>query len=163
MANRRKGGVRMKLYLVRHADPKSEAEDPERSLSDLGERQADRVGRFALDAGVKVNQIRHSGKKRAEETAGIVGRHLSPPKGVVATSGIAPMDDVVPVAEMLASEEDDIMLVGHLPFMNRLVSQLVFSIPDCAAVDFPKAGMVCLIRETGGWTIDWFVNPSVLP
>lgn len=153
----------MKLYLVRHADPKSEAEDPERSLSDLGERQADRVGRFALDAGVRVNQIRHSGKKRAEETAEIVGRHLSPPKGVVATSGIAPMDDVVPAAEMLASEEDDIMLVGHLPFMNRLVSQLVFGIPDCAAIDFPKAGMVCLVRATGGWTIDWFVNPNVLP
>jgi len=153
----------MKLYLVRHADPKSEAEDPERSLSDLGERQADRVGKFALDAGVKVNQIRHSGKKRAEETAEIIGKHLSPPKGVVAVSGITPMDDVVPAAEMLASEEDDVMLVGHLPFMNRLVSQLVFGIPDCAAVDFPKAGMVCLIRETGGWTIDWFVNPSVLP
>lgn len=163
MANRRKGGVRMKLYLVRHADPKSEAEDPERSLSELGERQADRVGRFALDAGVSVDQIRHSGKKRAEQTAGIIGKHLSPPKGVVAVTGIAPMDDVVPVAEMLSSEEDDVMLVGHLPFMNRLVSQLVFGIPDCAAVDFPKAGMVCLIRETGEWTIDWFVNPSVLP
>lgn len=153
----------MKLYLVRHADPKSEAEDSERSLSDLGERQADRVGGFAVNAGARVNQIRHSGKKRAEQTAEIIGRHLSPPKGVVAISGIAPMDDVVPVAEMLASEEDDIVLVGHLPFMNRLVSQLVFGIPDCAAVDFPKAGMVCIIRQTGGWTIDWFVNPSVLP
>ncbi|MCJ2669401.1 MAG: phosphohistidine phosphatase SixA [Candidatus Thermoplasmatota archaeon] len=153
----------MKLYLVRHADPKSEAEDPERSLSELGEQQADRIGKFALNAGVRVNQIRHSGKKRAEQTAEIIGRHLSPPKGVVAVTGIAPMDDVVPVAEMLASEEDDVMLVGHLPFMNRLVSQLVFGIPDCAAVDFPKAGMVCLIRETGGWTIDWFVNPSLLP
>ncbi len=163
MANRRNGGVRMKLYLVRHADPKSEAEDPERSLSELGERQADRVGRFALDAGVRVNQIRHSGKKRAEETAEIIGKHLSPPKGVVPISGIAPMDDVLHAAETLASEEDDVMLVGHLPFMNRLVSQLVFGIPDCAAVDFPKAGMVCLIRETGGWTIDWFVSSSILP
>ncbi len=153
----------MKLYLVRHADPKSEAEDPERSLSELGEQQADRIGKFALNAGVRVNQIRHSGKKRAEQTAEIIGRHLSPPKGVVAVTGIAPMDDVVPVAEMLASEEDDVMLVGHLPFMNRLVSQLVFGIPDRVAVDFPKAGMVCLIRETGGWTIDWFVNPSLLP
>ena len=153
----------MELYLVRHADPKSEAEDPERSLSDLGKRQADRVGKFALDAGVRVNQIRHSGKKRAKETAEMIGRHLSPPEGVVQISGIAPMDDVVPAAETLASEEDDIMLVGHLPFMNRLVSQLVFGIPDCAAVHFPKAGMICLIHETGEWTIDWAVNPSVLP
>ncbi|MEE8182996.1 MAG: phosphohistidine phosphatase SixA, partial [Thermoplasmata archaeon] len=107
----------MKVYLVRHADPKSEAEDPERSLSELGEQQADRVGRFALDAGVRVNQIRHSGKKRAEETAEIIGKHLSPSEGVLPISGIAPTDDVVPAAETLASEEDDIMLVGHLPFM----------------------------------------------
>ncbi|MFQ6128151.1 MAG: phosphohistidine phosphatase SixA [Thermoplasmata archaeon] len=153
----------MELYLVRHADPKSEEEDPERSLSDLGKRQADKVGKFASGAAVKVSEIRHSGKKRAEQTAEIIGRRISPSKGVVVTTGIAPLDDVGPVVEMLESEEETVMLVGHLPFMNRLVSQLLFGNPDHLVVDLPKAAMIRLVRESGGWTIDWFVHPSILP
>ena len=72
-ANRRRGGVRMELYLVRHADPKSEAEDPERSLSELGEQQADRIGKFALNAGVRVirfDTAGRSGQSRPPKSSG---------------------------------------------------------------------------------------------
>ncbi|MFQ6106847.1 MAG: phosphohistidine phosphatase SixA [Thermoplasmata archaeon] len=152
----------MKLYLARHADPKSEAEDPERPLSERGERQAEEIGRFASNTGVRVTQIRHSGKKRAQQTAETMGRYLSPPGGVIPVSGIAPLDDVAGAAEKLEGEEADLMLVGHLPFMNRLVSQLLFGNPDWLVVDLPKAGMICLARAGDSWTIDWLVHPGIL-
>lgn len=152
----------MRLYLVRHADPKSEEEDPERSLSELGRKQAEGIARFASSSGVRVNQIRHSGKKRAEQTAEIIGEYLAPAEGVVVTSGIAPTDDVRLMSEKLRTEDDNLMLVGHLPFMNRLVSYLLLGDSECPTVDLPKAGIACLTRENDTWILDWFMHPGLL-
>ena len=76
----------MDLYLVQHAEAKPKEEDPERSLTDVGSENAERMAAWAARAGVRVEQIRHSGKKRAEETAEILAAALSPCQ-VVAAKG----------------------------------------------------------------------------
>ena len=91
----------MRLYLVQHGDAKPEADDPERQLSEQGRDDVARVAAFAKRAGVEVTQIRHSGKRRAEETAAILAEHLKPAGGVLALPGLAPKDDVSGVAELL--------------------------------------------------------------
>src|SRR5512142_725316 len=53
------------LFLVQHGEAKSEAEDPERSLTDRGAEAVRRMAAWAARVGVKVDQIRHSGKRRA--------------------------------------------------------------------------------------------------
>ena len=73
----------MKVYLVQHAEAKSKEQDPERPLSDLGRRHAGQVARAAGRIGLEVEQIRHSGKTRARQTADIMGEALSPRQGVV--------------------------------------------------------------------------------
>ena len=156
----------MKLYLVQHGEARSKAEDPQRPLTERGREDVARVAAFAATAGCQVGQIRHSGKRRAEETASILAEHLSPTEGAVVISELAPRDIVRPMAEALQDETktkaEPVMLVGHLPFLDRLASLLVTGDPDHSIVRFQMGGIVCLVREEKNWTIGWIVTPNLI-
>jgi phosphohistidine phosphatase len=153
----------MNLYLVRHGEAKRKAEDPQRSLTDRGREDVARVAAYALDSGVSVVQIRHSGKRRAEETAIILGEYLSPAEGVVSVPGLAPNDDVHPMVEILYDQNQSVMLVSHLPFLDRLVSQLVTGKPNASKTQFQAGGVVVLVRENSDWAISWGISPDQIP
>ena len=68
----------MELYLVQHGEAKPESEDPERPLTDRGEETVRRMAAWAAQVGLKVDEIRHSGKRRAEQTASLLAERLSP-------------------------------------------------------------------------------------
>jgi len=53
------------------------------------------------------------------------------------------------------------MLVGHLPFMERLASFLITGSADKPVIRFQNSGIVCLEKETdaGHWTIRWTLFP----
>lgn len=150
----------MELYLVRHGEAKSKAEDPQRSLTERGRGEVQRVAAFAAKAGLKVSQIRHSGKRRAEETASILAAHLSPSEGVLAVPGLAPLDDVRPIAQALQKETAPLMLVGHLPFMDRLAGLLVTGDAGRSVARLRTGGMVCLEGASDEWVVKWVVTPD---
>jgi phosphohistidine phosphatase len=150
----------VKLYLVRHGEAKSKAEDPQRSLTERGRDEVQRVAAFAARAGLKVSQIRHSGKRRAEETASILAEHLSPAKGVLAVPGLAPLDDVRPIAQALQKETAPLMLVGHLPFMDRLAGLLVTGDAGRSVARLCTGGIVCLEGASDEWAVKWVVTPD---
>ncbi len=152
-----------RVYLVQHGKAKSESEDPRRPLTEEGAAEVRRMAAWAVRAGLHVDQIRHSGKTRAEETAALLGEALQPPQGVVAVAGLGPNDDVRPVAEALSAGEEAVMLVGHLPFLSRLTSLLLVGAPEPAIVRFRYGGVVCLEREETGWRLVWMVTPDVVP
>jgi len=155
----------MKLYLVQHGEAMPKAENPDRPLTERGRDNVARVAAFVQRAGVEVHQIRHSGKRRAEETAAILAEHLAPADGVVALPGLAPKDDVQPVAELLGREVRSLMFVGHRPFMDRLAGLLVAGDPKRPVVHFQKGGVVCLERGPGTrtWAVRWVVTPDLVP
>jgi phosphohistidine phosphatase len=155
----------MRLYLVQHGEAVSKSEDPERPLTEKGRDDVSRVAAFAQRAGVDVHQIRHSGKRRAGETAAILAEHLQPVDGIVAFPGLAPKDDVRQVAELLGRESRSLMFVGHRPFMDRLAGLLVADDPDRAVVIFEMGGIVCLERDPISWTwaVRWIVTPDLIP
>lgn len=153
----------MKLYLVRHGEAKSKAEDPQRSLTDRGKEDVARVAAYIARSDMKVAQIRHSGKRRAEETAIILGEHLSPAEGVISVLGLAPNDDIHPVVEALNNQTQPVMFVGHLPFLDRLASQLVYGKPSVSVAQFKAGGIVALVREDGAWSISWVISPDQIP
>jgi phosphohistidine phosphatase len=150
------------LYLVRHGDAKSEAEDPRRALTDEGRSSVEKMAIWAAGAGITVARIRHSGKLRAEQTAAIFAEHLHPPHGPVAVTGLAPNDDVRPIADLLARENEPVMLVGHLPFLGRLASHLVLGDAGCPIVHFPAAGFVGIGRQDGEWLVTCAMNPQLV-
>lgn len=152
----------MGLYLVQHGKSLPKESDPERGLSDEGIAEVRRIAQVAAGYGCKVAQIGHSGKRRARQTAEIFNSYLKPEKGVVEISGINPLDDV-PAFSGNLSVEDNLMLVGHLPFMERLTSYLIIGSVEPPVFKFQNGGIVCLDRppETGRWIIKWALMPNI--
>lgn len=148
------------LYLVQHGEAKAESEDPARPLTDSGQRFVERIAAWASTVGIEVEQIRHSGKRRAEETAEIFARHLTVPGGVIKVEGLDPNDPVHPIAEALAREKSPIMLVGHLPFLSRLTRQLVIGDPERPIVQFSMGGVVGLSFQEGSWLLRCAIPPD---
>lgn len=152
----------MNLYLVRHAEARLGGTDAERGLSEKGFAEIEKTARFAARAGVKVERILHSGKKRARESAEVIGRYLKPADGVRETDGLAPTDDPWVWAAKVADMEEDLMLVGHMPYMGCLVSVLVAGDAGSRVADLSTGAIVFLRREEGVWSIGWMVTPEAL-
>jgi len=152
----------MAIYLVQHAECLSKDQDPQKGLSELGTVNAKRIAEVAAGYNVPVTRILHSGKKRAHQTAEIFSSFLAPPEGVAATEGINPLDDVVPFGDHLESDAD-LMIVGHLPFMERLTAYLITASPEKPVFKFQNAGIVCLDRhpDSGSWVIKWGLMPNI--
>ncbi len=151
----------MELYLVQHAQAMSKQEDPQRPLTQEGRRTAAAVAATCRKLGITVQQIRHSGKARAEQTAQVLAEALSPPGGVVQVSGLGPRDDVEPVAHGLVRGAEPVMLVGHLPFMERLAAYLLTGDPDRTVVEFTNAGVVSLMGEGERFRARWILTPEI--
>ncbi|MGZ3590678.1 MAG: histidine phosphatase family protein [Thermodesulfobacteriota bacterium] len=100
----------MRLYLVQHGEARSEAEDPERSLTIRGEEETRKISGAAKRQGIRPSRIYHSGKKRAEQTAGIIARVLD--LSVQLGQGLNPNNDVRPWVERVSGETEGLMIVG---------------------------------------------------
>jgi len=152
----------MTLYLVQHGEATPGNEDSERSLTEHGAETVSRVADWAARMGIKVDQIRHSGKLRAEQTAMSFAKKLDTPKGVIVVKGLNPNDEVTQVSASLQGEQESIMLVGHLPHLSRLVGMLVTGNQENVVVRFRNAGIVCLSQQEEKWAIDWVMQPDIL-
>jgi phosphohistidine phosphatase len=153
----------MALYLVQHGKSLSKEQDPERSLSQEGISEVKQVAEDAARHNILVSRIVHSGKKRALQTAEIYARILQPGKGVTETEGLAPLDDVRQIAKTMNSK-DNLMAVGHLPFMERLVSYLITGSIEKPVIKFRNGGIVCMDidPDSGSWIIKWTLYPARL-
>lgn len=152
----------MALFLVQHGKSLPEEQDPERGLSSEGIADVERIATVARGYGVNVAIIKHSGKKRARQTAEIFAAALRPEKGVEEAAGLNPLDDVTAFAAAI-NNEDNVMLVGHLPFMERLTSYLIVGSPDKTLFKFQNGGIVCLDQDprSSSWFIKWSLSPKI--
>ncbi len=151
----------MRLYLVQHGEAKSEVEDPDRSLTSRGEEETRKISGAAKRLGVRPSIIYHSGKKRAEQTAGIVSKALDLPAQL--GQGLNPNDDIRSWAERISKEAEDLMIVGHLPFLEKLASFLVCGDEGAKTVLFRYSAIFCLEKkESGRWAVDWVLKPEMV-
>lgn len=154
----------MQLYLVQHGAAKTEAEDPQRGLTDEGRRTVERMAEFLSSLRLQVDRIEHSEKLRARQTAEILAAHLKPAEGMRQVARIAPNDDVEPMRVRLEKESKNLMLVGHLPHLSRLVARLLGLGAERTVVQFQMGGVVRIDRvESGGWVVQWALVPELLP
>jgi len=153
----------MKLYLVQHAKAASKEMDPERTLTEQGRRDIQKVAAFIRPLNLSVDCLWHSGKKRAAQTAEVLAEAIEAKEGTIARDGLGPNDNVTALRSELASTEQDIMIVGHLPFLSKLTSLLLTGSESANTVAFKNAGIVCLSRnEENGWQVDWVLTPKLL-
>jgi phosphohistidine phosphatase len=105
----------------------------------------------------------HSGKTRAEQTALLLAPAFSQAPEPQAQPGLSPKDPVEPLARSIADWTEDTLIVGHLPFLARLVSQLVSGDPERPILAFQPGSLACLARENkGDWRIAWMILPDLL-
>ncbi len=153
----------MALYLVQHGKSLPKEQDPGQGLSPEGYSDVIRIAEVARGYGVRPAAIRHSGKKRARLTAEIFAKALlEKPREIEAIPGIDPLDDVVPVAKTLKTG-DNLMFVGHLPFMERLTGFLVTGLAERLVFKFQNGGIVCLDKDPDAqwWFIKWTLMPRI--
>jgi phosphohistidine phosphatase len=150
----------MALYLIQHGKALPQEQDSDRRLSPEGRTEAETMAATVHSQRIAVRRIEHSGKPRARETAEIFAAALYPADGVGVRAGLNPNDDVTALAPSLRAG-DNLMLIGHLPFMERLAAFLVAGDPDRLIVKFQNAGVVALDQDPAGhWHLLWALTPS---
>jgi len=150
----------MKLYLVRHGKQVSENIDPASPLSEEGKEEVRSVAKELHRMKMNVEQVLHSRKTRAQQTAEIIAEHIDC-NLISAIDGIKPLDPIQPIVSLINQEQNDTMLVGHLPFMSNLLTALIGGPSELQIVNFVAGVVCCLSRNaTTGWIIEWVVRPD---
>lgn len=152
----------MRVYLVQHGEAQPNEVDPDRHLTEKGKRDAERMAAFLKPLKLCVRAVWHSGKPRAVETAEILAKAVKAKRGLKERKDISPNDPVKPLAEKIRKSDEDLMLVGHMPFLAKLASALIIDREDEAIVAFQYAGVVCLERsDDDPFAVRWMVTPDL--
>ena len=152
----------MALFLVQHGKSLPKNEDPKKGLSKEGIAETKRIAEVAKGYNIHVSGITHSGKTRARQTAEIIESILKPEGGIQESSGLNPIDDVTAFADKIDNAANR-MLVGHLPFMERMTSYLITGSIEKPVFKFQNSGIVCLDKypTTPFWVIKWTLMPNI--
>ena len=154
----------MNLFLLRHGAASHDSDNPERVLSPQGLKEVYRIGTFvATHNNIQVTIIMHSGKARARQTAEVMAEHVNPPCKVLDAKELEPNADIQPWLDRLELIEENIMLVGHLPHLERLASYLICGKQKKTLIEFKTATLVCLRKDQNkNWVLEWMVSPDTL-
>lgn len=152
----------MALYLVQHGKSLPKERDPHKGLSEEGIAEVRRIAQVAGQYDVQVSSIAHSGKLRAVQTAEILAASLKPDHGIRAIDGIGPLDNVAALAPHIDMGRDE-MIVGHLPFLEKLISYLIVAKPEPPIFRMQNGGIVCLddYPQTRQVVIRWTLMPHI--
>jgi phosphohistidine phosphatase len=155
----------MYLYLVQHAEAKPKEEDPERHLTANGKEIIQRMASFLVqNVDIQLHSIIHSGKTRAVETAKALSEKIKPIKGIEEGKELGPNSTPWGWVENLSQIENNIMLVGHLPHLQRLSSLLLCQDEHKKVIDFQRGCVLCLFKdESSIWTTKWLIIPQIIP
>jgi len=153
----------VKLYLVQHAKAVSEQADPQRPLTEEGRRDIQKVAAFIKPLKLSIDYLWHSSKLRAAQTAQVLADVVRVNKASGARDGLGPNDDVSAIQDELLAMGEDVMIVGHLPFLGKLVSLLLTGYESANTVAFKNAGILCLnLPEGNRWQIEWMIIPELI-
>lgn len=151
----------MRVYLARHGEAAQGENDSERPLTSRGRKELELLAHFLLPCKLQVDYFFHSDKLRAKQTAELLSKAIYCARGVEERSGLAPSDLVGPIASEIKQFGSDLALVGHMPFMGKLLSKLISGYEDRDVLLFQTATLVCLEKiEADGWIIRWALCPD---
>lgn len=150
----------MKLYLARHGDYLTNPANQVGGLSAKGKKDIKDLGNFLKPYNIHVSAIFHSGKPRAEQTAALLVSEIVCEGEIAARHGLNPLDDVSQLADDMVISGVDVLLVGHLPLMGRLVAKLITGDENKNIVVFQPGTLICLEQiENQQWVINWMWSP----
>jgi phosphohistidine phosphatase len=153
----------MILILVRHGKALSDVLNPKRPLSDRGISDTRRIATFLKNSGIHLDQVFYSTKLRARQTAEILYKTVCPRAQFQEIPGLEPDDPAEPIVRTIDTWLKNTMVVGHLPFLDNLLSHLLGDPTRACPVQFLTGTAVIFEREDRGqWQINVVVNPTIL-
>jgi phosphohistidine phosphatase len=120
--------------------------DSERPLTTKGERRMRRIAEGMQALGLSYDLMLSSPYLRAKQTAEIVAQVLSPANDVLLVETLTPEGNPRQVIEALRTDHrdrEDVLLVGHEPYLSRLISTLLTGGPNLSVV--MKRGGLCAL------------------
>ena len=151
----------MRIYLVQHGLALAAEENPERPLSPQGLEDVTRCAGFlSLFEKPKPSFVVHSGKTRAEQTAKMFAEAWRI-NDVRFAEELSPNDDPGIWLNKLQEMSDDILIVGHMPYLSRLASLLLRGDSEVETVKFRNGGVICLEKSEGLCRVLWHINPTM--
>ncbi len=153
----------MKLYLIQHGEATSEQVDPLRPLTEKGQENVRKIASFLKEAKVRPALIYHSEKLRAKQTAEIIASTMALKELIRERKGLLPQEAINDIAQEIWQSVQDLMIVGHLPFLSKLAAFLLIGKEDENLIAFQQGGVVCLKKgEDQIWRVAWMVVPEIL-
>ena len=141
------------IYLVHHGAAVPPDVDAQRPLTEAGRAAVEVLAREAARRGAAPVEIWHSGKLRARQTGEAFRWACSPLAAFTMVRGLRPADPSDILADRLAGETRDLLLVGHMPLVARLLRRLLGRVGEALA--FPPHGVVALEPDPGGDPTRW--------
>lgn len=151
----------MKLILMRHGEYVTDRLNLD-VLTENGITQVTNMAAWLNTKGLAISHILHSHKNRATQTATMMAEGLDKKSLLHMHVGLNPGADLHDFAAEISSIDQNVMAVGHMPFMGRLVSYLVCHDENQMTVDFQPGTSVCLMRVgRDQWVIEWVLSPTL--
>ena len=162
----------MNLYLLRHgiaAEPGTPGyeNDSERPLIPKGERRLRSATSAMKKLDLSFDLILSSPFVRARQTAEIVAGELKLKKRIEFFDGLVPGGNpraLIHALNELKPAPENVLLVGHEPYLSRLISLLVSGGMDVAAIEMKKGGLckleVAALRHGQCARLAWLLPPS---
>ena len=146
---------------MRHGEASSPQKDPERGLTDKGKLNVELVAQHLQSQGVLFSRILHSKKKRAIETAEIMGKIIAPHALLTQHNKITPNDDPHNIFSEINAWDEDTLITSHLPFIPDLMTLLTEKDAYMTAITFETATVICLEKENSyKWKLLWSTAPT---
>lgn len=158
------------LYLLRHAKSSwkdSGLQDFDRPLGGRGREAAPLVGRFIRKKKLKIDLMISSPAARARQTAALVKESAGLTAELLFDERIYEADAarLLEVVTQAAESADSLMLVGHNPGMEELLTHLTGE-----GRAMPTAALACVALDVEKWgkaraqagRLEWLVRPKEL-
>ena len=161
----------MNLYILRHGlaaerAASRHAKDSDRPLTPKGKRKLWRTVRTMEGLGIRFDLILSSPYLRARQTAEIVAEGFGAEKHLRLSDALEPDGDVEKLIELLDSirpAPEDVLLVGHEPYLSGLVSLLVTG-QSGLSMALKKGGLCRLSVESLDpgrcASLEWLLTPK---
>jgi phosphohistidine phosphatase len=138
----------MNLYLLRHglaAEPGVAGFEPdsERPLTAKGENRLRTTAKAMAELELSFDLILSSPFRRAKQTAEIIARHFKLQKKLAFSDDLTPGGNprlLIQQLNRLRPEPENVLLVGHEPYLGKLVALLVAGNTNLE-IDFKKGGL----------------------
>ncbi|MGA9452353.1 MAG: phosphohistidine phosphatase SixA [Verrucomicrobiia bacterium] len=160
----------MKIHVLRHGiavmrDDLDVENDSKRQLTPKGKRQLRQAVAAMKTLGLRFDLILSSPYLRAKQTAEIVAESLKLKRRLKFSDELAPdgsPKNLVGQLNALKPEPENVLLVGHEPYLSRLISLLTTGDMELA-MDFKKGGLCKLEMEKLSYdrcaTLAWLLTP----